>query len=402
MEDEDFTRVFNLFKKKELSNEEVNLQVQADRVLYVIRRTLFKLNMLAHMPMFLEDDARLLEHSLKPHELQFALDLLSSCGCCLDTKRTTEKAKEARLSQFFPAFAKINKQAKKVPVISHMDEFPDPAIFQLVDILFYNKCIRKAIKNATDPPIDKNVVTFMLWLSRLKETVKPLIYTTGGNHFKNEQELRAVYRMNVSLVKEIVELRQKLHHQREEFKQQLEQKRELAESYREKRSKSITFIDMDCKKTVQFSEDQMMKVCLSSESRQAELTEEAEQIVHTYDTILRQNIEEENKERAKRLKVESQLMGWINTFDQDSMEKQATWEEAMEEFNALNTKMADMNRKLAAQDLVYANVLKEKAEEEERIFNEMAYQLYLRRCAVRLTVYWRMFVTKRLMKKKKR
>lgn len=77
----------------------------------------------------------------------------------------------------------------------------------------------------------------------------------------------------------------------------------------------------------------MMQKCLESEYKQVSLAEQAEEIVKKYENIRKFDLEEENKARGKRLKIETQLQNWINTYDQDSTEKQSTWESLMAEYD---------------------------------------------------------------------
>ncbi|CAH1169297.1 unnamed protein product [Phyllotreta striolata] len=400
-----YERVFNLFKNKDVTSEEFNLQVQADRVVYIFSRGLAKLNVLAHLPYFLEDDAHILRKSLKSQETQFIFNLLQIWGFHIDDSFRQGKHKEL-LSDFLK-LGTMNKSSSKRGGGQHasvvLEDFPDPAVYQMIDILFYNRCIRKVIKTTANPPLDKNVVTLMSWLSRLKTAIKHRIYVTGEDHRKNEQELRTAYKINIALNEEIDELKQTLQKQRDDFKKQLEEKRGIIEMYKSKKESVVDTFQMDIKKAVRDSENEMMQTCLQSEFHQAQFAEEAEEIVQKYDNILKFNLEEENKARGKRLKIESQLLGWINTYDQDSLDKQRSYEILFDQMTGLNNQMKNINDMLAKQDVLYANAMREKTEEEERIFNEMAYQLHLHRCAIKIQNYWRLYVTKRMdMKKKKR
>lgn len=165
-----------------------------------------------------------------------------------------------------------------------------------------------------------------------------------------------------------------------------------------------------------------------SEEKQVHLAEEAKRITKEYELLLEEHLGTEKHSRSKRFKAETQLQNWIIKYDQDIGERQAEYETFKAKFVRtvlpLNIIISvsictQSNKRIiffrydeekaemeALQDLFddqedeYVFLMKEKAEEEERIYNEMAFHLLQSRCARIIQRAWRAYVQRKKARRK--
>ncbi|XP_057659916.1 dynein regulatory complex protein 10-like isoform X2 [Diorhabda carinulata] len=396
--DDELNEFVNRFKDVEMTPDEMNLKIQADRVIYILNICMAKMNTIAHLPFILENDAELIRKHLKPNELSFVLDIFNEWGIPLSLEELyfTDNIQDSlRLGT-------VNKSMRRSQFTAILPEaFPNPAVYQLVDILFHNKCIQSAIRLAEKPKLDKQVVDLIKLLQELKEITKTKVYVTGEQEKAMDKELRRAYKSNLSLTVVIEDLKEQLKKQRKELEEQLDEKLKIVEMYNEKIQNVRENFELEMGRTLRDSEKEMMYKTLESEEKQHVLAEEAEKIVKHYEDVLRTNLQQEDSSRAKRSKIETQLQNWINTFDQDIGEKQAQFDLLQEEYDKKKAEIDEVQKIIDEQEEEYDILMAEKEEEEERLFNEMAYQFFLDRSARKIQKYWRAYMEKKASRKKK-
>lgn len=77
----------------------------------------------------------------------------------------------------------------------------------------------------------------------------------------------------------------------------------------------------------QLSEKNMMQEAEASETRQAELKEDADHVEKVYKALLENHLIEEKLLRVRKFKIETQLASWLAKYDADIGERQAEFEE---------------------------------------------------------------------------
>ncbi|XP_028138788.1 dynein regulatory complex protein 10 [Diabrotica virgifera virgifera] len=397
--DEDFVEAVEKFKDTELTPEQMALKIQADRVIYTLNRCLAKLNTVAHFPFLLQNDAELLRKYLSPNEAFFVLEALSEWRLDFDVS-------DIQPTEFISEYLKIGNinrspTKKQQPTAVLPEDFPNAQVYQIVDIIFYNKCLQSIIRSTEKPKIDWHVMSLIKLLQDLKNIAKTKLYTTGDEQNAMEKELRRAYKSNVLLTAAIEDLKQQLEKQRKELGDQLNEKLKVFEMYNEKMETVKENFEIEMRKTQRDTEKTMMQKTMESEEAQAFLADEAERVVKRYQDLLQTNLQAEGSSRAKRSKIETQLQNWINTFDQDIGEKQAQFDQLQEEYDQKKAEIDEAQKVIDEQEEEYNRLMAEKAEEEERLYNEMAYQFFLDRSARKIQRYWRAYVEKKATKKKK-
>ncbi|CAH1116928.1 unnamed protein product [Phaedon cochleariae] len=409
--DDEFMEVFDRYKERELDPAEMDLKIQADRVIYVINRCLAKLYILAHLPFLLKNDAELLRKYMKPMEVLFVLELLNSWGTNFNTSRYEKtfeyyeylKEIDPKNGNYIPLSTKQSDTTLR-PSAAPKDAFEatDPYIANMIDLLFYNKCLQPVIKTAKNPRVDRNIMSIIKQFQELREIAKKTLYVTGDEEEALDKELRRAFKSNDLLTAIIDDLKEELEKQRKELGDQLNEKVKIFEMYHEKMENIKEDFQQQYSNILHESEKIMMHKSNESEIRQAELAEDAKKLIAQYETLLDDHLNQEKISRSKRFKAETQLQNWLTKFDQDIGDKQGQYEKLKQEYDEKKAETEKLEELLEEQEDEYISLMEEKRMEEERIYNEMAYHLLINRAARKIQRYWRAYRERRAKRKGKK
>lgn len=70
----------------------------------------------------------------------------------------------------------------------------DPRVYQIVDMMFYNKCFKAAISSSNHLKPDRTVWRFMQTLQNFKNILKEKFYVSGDQQIARDKKLRAAYK----------------------------------------------------------------------------------------------------------------------------------------------------------------------------------------------------------------
>ncbi|CAH1964768.1 unnamed protein product [Acanthoscelides obtectus] len=402
--DEESVEIVDKYKDRKLTPMELDLKLHADRVMYVLNRTLAKLQVMAHLPMFLYNDAELLKKYSNKKDQYFILQTMNSFGASFDLSKYDLACAEEymNINELMTPNTKSQRQKKCVMDQLDLESKTDPAVAKMIDVLFYNKCIVAAARAAKTSKIDKFLAHFTNILNEFKDIVKKKLYVTGDEENARDKELRRTYKTNLMLLATMEDLQERIEAQRKDLGGQVNQKVEVFEMYNKKMEAIREDFLMQMKKFMVDNEKAMMKKVNESEENQICLSEEASRLTKQYETLLEDHLIEEKQARSRRYKMETQLQNWVVKFDQDIGEKQAELDRLQKEYDDKKEEMDGLEDLLAEQEEEYTTLMKEKYEEEERIFNEMAWQFLINRSARRIQRYWRAHRERKLARKKGR
>ncbi|KAG5900188.1 hypothetical protein JTB14_035332 [Gonioctena quinquepunctata] len=402
--DEEFMEVFEKYNEKEMDPVEMDLKIQADRVIYVINLCMAKLNLMAHLPHLLEKDGEILRKFLKKGECAFVTHLLMGWGVKFDwkvadiTKTAEEYAKINHPSYPSAMFSKVSSPFA-IPIKDIYDEIPDAQIFQMIDILFRNKCIQSYIRMVREPKVVRSLMNLIRIMQDLKAVAKSKLYTSGDKEDAMKRELRRAYKSNDLLTVVIDDLKEQLEKQRKELGDQLNEKVKIFEMYHKKMETIKENYQVQIKKTLHKSEKLMMHKSIQSEAKQADLADAARRVVNQYESMLAEHLEQEKHSRLRRFKTETQLQNWLTKYDQDIGEKQTEYEALKKEYDEKKAEMDEYEKLIDEQEEEYNTLMEEKRQEEERIFREMAYHFLVNRSARKIQRYWRAYRERKAKRK---
>ncbi|VEN63554.1 unnamed protein product [Callosobruchus maculatus] len=402
--DEEFVEIVDKYKDRKLSAMELDLKIHADRVMYVLNRTLAKLQVMAYLPMFLHKNAQLLKKYANHRDQYAILETINSFGASFDVSMYDAACIEEYhyAKELMTPNTKSPRKNKPLIDQTELESKTDPLVARMIDILFYNKCIVAAARAAKTTRVDKFMAHFTNVLNQFKNIVKKKLYVTGDEEKARDKELRRTYKTNLMLLATIEDLTERIDNQRKDLGGQVHQKVEVFEMYNQKMAEIKEDFQMQMKKFMIDNEKQMMQKVNDSEEAQLTLSEEASKLTKQYELLLEEHLAEEKVARSKRYKTETQLQNWVVKFDQDIGDKQAEYDQLQKEYDDKREEMDNLEDLIAEQEEEYTTLMAEKYDEEERIFNEMAWQFLLNRSARRIQRYWRAYRERKLARKKGR
>ncbi|XP_030755326.1 dynein regulatory complex protein 10-like [Sitophilus oryzae] len=384
-----------LEKPEKLTPMDMELRIQADRVMYSLNKTISVLNVLAHLPFILQNKGELIVESFIPEERDFIALIFSLYN---QSMSTDQNVLESQCTFMYESINNIKKGKMTKQACDDID--CDPNLTQIVHLLFNNKCIRNAISKARHPETIPFITQFIKDFEELKEVAEVKLYVTGTEEEARDKRLRQAFKSNIMLTAAIRDLKQQLEIQRKELGDELNQKVDTFKMYNEKIAKLKEEFQISIEKDIHESEKRMMHQCLESEERQVVLAEEAQNIAKEYDTLLESHLEAEKILRAKRLKTETQLQTWLTKYDQDIGDKNSEYEGLKKEYDEEKEAMDDLEDKLEDQEILYNRLMREKGEEEQRIYLEIAFKILMNRSARIIQRAWRAYRARKLAKRK--
>ncbi|KAL1494126.1 hypothetical protein ABEB36_009775 [Hypothenemus hampei] len=379
----DYFQGLDIQKPEVMSPMEMELQIQADRVMFSLNKTVSVLNVMAHLPYLLENEGRILKEHLSEIEMDFLMHVLKAYGSSPIAEDTLDNLKIN--NEIFDTINNIKLGKKKFPTAEEIDS----NLLQVINMIFANKCIRFEIANAKNPVKMPYLVQFINDFEELKAMAKIKLYITGTEEEERYRKLRKAFKSNLMLTAAIKDLEQQLNVQREQLGSELKKKMEVFERYNKKIAKIKEEFQISIEKTIDESERKMMQQSLESEEKQAILSLEAKAIADQYSQLLVDHLDDEKILRARTMKIHSQLQSWVVKYDQDMTEKQAEYEEIKAQYDSEKTAMDEMEEKMEEQSSLYNTLMAEKKEEEERLFQELAFKMLMNRSARIIQRAWR-------------
>lgn len=392
--DKEFLKILEKYRKTDYSAEEINLRIEVDKVIYVLSRFLSKLHLLANLPYILDNNCAILKKYFKKFDFYYITDVLGY----FDTSYIKHSVND-------PDYIDYVQVLKKLLLEKHSVEFEnsvtvDPQVYQILDMLFYNKCLKAAIQMSQNAHTNDTVMKFLKIFQNFKNIVRESFYISGDKQIQIDKQLRNAYKtVNLQSVT-IKGLQDQIEKQRKELGNQLKSKVEIFEMYNKKIKKIQDNFQIQTTNELHESEKNMMHASVNSEQIQAEVAEEAKRVTRQYDLLLEDDLAQEKASRSRRMKLESQLQNWLTTYDQDIGDKQSEYETLYKDYTNKKSSLEELLQKIDDQEEEYNILMEEKRIEEERIFNEMAYQFLMNRSARIIQRFWRQYRERRQARKK--
>ncbi|XP_066246702.1 dynein regulatory complex protein 10-like [Euwallacea similis] len=393
----DYFQGLNIPKPEILSPMDMELRLQADRVMFSINKAVSILSVLAYLPYLLDNQARILKENFTSTEISFIFYVLK----LYESKDEPEEANTASLDDVGECVDMINRiKIGKTRYQSSDDMIIDGNLMQMINMIFTNKCIRQEISNAPTQMTIPYVVDFIRHFEELKEMAKIKLYVTGTEEEAREKRLRQAYKSNIMLTTAIQDLEQQLNIQREQLGNELNKKMEIIDRYNNKITRIKEEFQISIEKNIHESEKKMMQECLESQEKQAILNVEAATITNQYQKLLEDDLDEEKKLRAKTMKTQIQLHNWLTKYDQEIGDKQGEYEALKAEYDTEKAAMDELQEKMDNQERLYNTLMAEKEAEEEKLFQEIAYKMLLNRSARIIQKAWKAYRERKKARKR--
>ncbi|XP_044729477.1 dynein regulatory complex protein 10-like [Chrysoperla carnea] len=137
-----------------------------------------------------------------------------------------------------------------------------------------------------------------------------------------------------------------------------------------------------------------------SVEKQRELKELCKQIRNEMETLVANHVYIEKQSRAKRLKIEMQLLSWVKKYDDEMGERQDRYDVLLKQFEDEKYLLEEMTKKFEEQEQIYIELMREKREYLHKIWLEKVSH-FIRTIAARHIQRWYRRILKATAAKKK-
>ncbi|XP_013145357.1 PREDICTED: uncharacterized protein LOC106108648 [Papilio polytes] len=241
---------------------------------------------------------------------------------------------------------------------------------------------------------------YLLALENFRELMVKQMETTAAEELSMKLKTRKLEASNVKLTKKIDEYTKTLKEESENFEETMKHKAEVIASLEAELATQNRETAAKLQKKVLDSERQMVLATRAHLIKNEMLKEEEAESKEVYENLLKVHLLEEKNLRARRLKVETQLLSWLQKYDVEMADKQVELDDFTEKYDEEMRKCKELEDKIAEQDKEYIPLMAEReAEYHEEMTQKM--QKFLEEHAARVIQYaWREVLANRAEKKK--
>uniref|UniRef100_A0A1B6LGV5 Dynein regulatory complex protein 10 n=1 Tax=Graphocephala atropunctata TaxID=36148 RepID=A0A1B6LGV5_9HEMI len=244
-------------------------------------------------------------------------------------------------------------------------------------------------------------VTLLRNLEELRICVSDRLRVTPKMEAQHDAELRQLYQQNIRNRSEVEKLTEKLNKLVTETELEIEGKKQLIKSQINKIGKVRKQCRDSVKKKMDDAERQINWDVKNSEFRLEELQTGAKNAQYRRDVQLKEHLNSERDLRAKRYKVESQLVAVLQKYDTDIGERQSQLEEMTASYEEEKEQMAVLQQQFDEQEIEYVSLMLEKEHYERQEWEAKLYDIRCRIAARKIQRYFRAYLAASRAKGKK-
>ncbi|XP_004927371.1 dynein regulatory complex protein 10 [Bombyx mori] len=241
---------------------------------------------------------------------------------------------------------------------------------------------------------------FLLAMEQFKELMVRQMETTAAEELAAKISTRKLEASNKNLLHKIEEYSTKLKEESERFEKTMKLKTEIITKLQKELAMLNHEASLKIKKKILDSERQMVLASRAHAVKNDMLKEEENECKEAYENLLRTHLADEKNQRARRFKVETQLLSWLQKYDLEMGEKQIELDELTEKYEDELQKCEVLEQKLAEQDKEYIPLMAEREEEYHKEMTEKMNKFMLEHAARVIQTAWRDVLANRAEKKK--
>nr|XP_022916497.1 IQ domain-containing protein D [Onthophagus taurus] len=373
---------------KTKTHDDLEIEIQTERVLSVIDETITKIKIAALLGLLTHNNGEILSKYLQQEQVNY---IVGACELYLDSL-PMESENRSMVSTTDTVSTKLQERSML------MKEKYDVHLMKSIDIIFANPNLVSFLET-WNIELDQLSMTLLQGMVQLKIAAKDKLSKSALDEKEKEKILKNAYKDNIEAKSLIAGLQERLNKQTDELSTQLDVKENLIRMYTEKIEDTKIKLAEDIKKRVSTSEKEMIKHSKLSEEREMNLAEEAKESTLSYNKTLDQHLAAEKLLRAKRLKVESQLGNWLEKYDKEIGDRQADLEKLQGEYDVEKAEMDALQAKLDEQEEEYLELMAEKKEYDEDVFNKKYYAFIINRSARIIQRCWKAYKERKKARK---
>ncbi|KAL0882959.1 hypothetical protein ABMA27_016452 [Loxostege sticticalis] len=241
---------------------------------------------------------------------------------------------------------------------------------------------------------------YLLTFEHFRDLTVRQMHMTAAEELATKIKTRKLEGSNEKLIEKIKEYTTTLKEENTRFEEAMALKTEIIA----KLEQELTFLHHEAtiklKKKILDSDRQMVLATRAHAVKSEMLKEEEVESRETYENVLRLHLIDEKNQRARRFKVETQLMSWLQKYDIEMGDKQVELDEFTEKYEDETQKCEELEAKIAEQDKEYIPLMAEREEEYHQEMAEKMQKFLMEHAARVIQVAWRDVLANRAEKKR--
>ncbi|CAH0715359.1 unnamed protein product, partial [Brenthis ino] len=243
-------------------------------------------------------------------------------------------------------------------------------------------------------------IEYLLTLEHFRQLMVRQMETTAAEELAAKIKTRKLEASNEKLIAKIKEYTEKLKEENERFEETMKLKAELIAKLEKELATLNQEADIKLKKKILDSDRQMVLATRAHLVKNEMLKEEEVESREMYENLLKSHLIEEKNQRARRFKVETQLLSWLQKYDLEMGDKQIELDEFTEKYEDELQKCEELEKKLAEQDNEYIPLMEEREKEYHQEMTEKMNKFLTEHAARVIQHAWREVLANRAEKKR--
>ncbi|KAK4873842.1 hypothetical protein RN001_013202 [Aquatica leii] len=288
------------------------------------------------------------------------------------------------------AIEKIKVASMKTSSVYNIkNKFVDLHLKQALEILCQNHKLKEEAQEEYKFYVDPACLHFIEMLQQIRGIVSDKLKMTAATAINKEKALNKAWRENRILEKHLSEINQEIARQRQAFIDEVNSRHEtIRELHMNIRDYEFDFKE-DARNLVEANDISMIEDREISKQKQVDLSYDTKAIQQQYETLLTKHLNQERKLRAKRLKVEQQLVNWLAKYDSDMSDRQKEFDELTQGFNEEHQELTALQAMYDEQLPIHTALMAEKSEDEYKEWCAAVLNFIRNRSAKLIQRWWR-------------
>lgn len=371
----------------QLPPDQAELQLQYDRVMRILDLVIEKAKICVGLPGFLAQSSKLLDVNV---------DYIQAMCSKYCYRQPPINAGEHT--------AHSVRRKTRPSALDSLRRFVDPKMTQVVEILYKNYQLKKTALEAYHLASGESA-RFISCLKLMRDIVDERSKVDAVEQIMREKFLKRAYRENIEMTWHLLAMTSECERQKREFQMQIDSKNATLLGLHKEIWRRNTALKEETKLITMKNEAGLAEDRETSKLRQLELSSDDKTVANQFENLLAQHLKSEKKLRAKRLKTETQLYGWLSKYDSDMQDRQTEFDLQLsgyeEECNAFDALIVQLNEL----EETSKSAMQEKEEEDEN--QRLAVNFFARNRAARIIqrcyrAYRLQFIKAKKDKKKKK
>ncbi|XP_047533482.1 dynein regulatory complex protein 10-like [Vanessa atalanta] len=387
-EDQDFT------KDNAASPIDLECHIQAERITKILDGAVYKTKLALCLPNLVQE-YRTLNSILSPQHMEDLVFIFEQYDNPLFSTSLLNMAAMEDIKT-----GDISLKNRLNPELGHLMYIMNsyPALRPIVEEMIQEMKIEYAEFGETRQRVTG--LDYLLTLEHFRELMIRQMETTAAEELAAKFNTRKLEASNDNLLAKIKEYTETLKDENERFEETMKMKSAMIAKLEKELAMLNQEADVKLKKKILDSDRQMVLSTRAHIVKNEMLKEEELESKENYENLLRTHLIDEKNQRARRFKVETQLLSWLQKYDLEMGDKQVDLDDYTEKYEDELRKCEELEEKLAEQDKEYIPLMAEREAEYHQEMTEKMNKFLLEHAARVIQNAWREVLANRAEKKR--